>query len=151
MCKDNDYKEVCSVSQLADKLSISRERFYQHLRAGVFPPPIYCPCMKRRPFYTQDLQQQCITIRRTGIGYNGKLVLFYGKRKARKKVNRTMPKEISTELHQRLTKNMKQIGFNVTINDVIEAVKVIHPEGLTINEPDEEIIQTLYSYFKPKG
>jgi predicted DNA-binding transcriptional regulator AlpA len=48
MRQDNEFEAVCSVHEMADKLGLSRPRFYQLLRLDVFPPPIYCPIQNAR-------------------------------------------------------------------------------------------------------
>jgi len=75
MTSDYDLKTVCSVSELAKKLDLSRARFYQLQKKGVFPVPVYCTRTKR-PFYSSALQQKCINIRKTGIGFDGRPVIF---------------------------------------------------------------------------
>ena len=80
MLLDNDFGAVCSVTELAGKIGLSRARFYQLMEKGVFPKPVYCT-RTRRPFYTLDLQQKCIDIRKTGIGYNQQPVVFYSERR----------------------------------------------------------------------
>ena len=74
-CQDNgelsmkvlseDLNAVCSVTELAKTLGLSRARFYQLQKMGIFPMPIYC-IRTRRPFYTPDLRQICVDIRKTG-------------------------------------------------------------------------------------
>jgi hypothetical protein len=64
-----------SVSEMARRLTLSRPRFYELVRAGVFPSPCYCP-HSRRALYPADLQQQCLAIRESNIGSNGQYVLF---------------------------------------------------------------------------
>ena len=42
MLPDYDLKAVCSVTALAKKLGLSRARFYQLQKMGVFCAPVYC-------------------------------------------------------------------------------------------------------------
>ena len=79
MLSNNDFKAVCSVTELAKNLDMSRARFYQLQKVGVFPEPVYCVYTKR-PFYTMGLQEKCLEIRETGIGHNGRPIIFYSKR-----------------------------------------------------------------------
>ena len=53
MLSNNDLKAVCTVTELAKKLDLSRARFYQLLKMGIFPKPAYC-IRTRRPIYTLD-------------------------------------------------------------------------------------------------
>ena len=51
---------------------IERQGFYQLQKKGVFPKPIYSG--PKRPYYPPYLQQKCIEIRKTGIGYKEKAI-----------------------------------------------------------------------------
>jgi hypothetical protein len=64
-----------SVAGMAALVGLSRDRFYDLIRSGIFPPPIY-RIDTRRPFYSPELQEICLSVRRTGRGFNGALVLF---------------------------------------------------------------------------
>jgi hypothetical protein len=149
MQQDNELKAVCSVRQMADKLDLSRPRFYQLLKLGIFPLPVYCPYTKR-PFYPLELQNGCLHIRETGIGQNGKPVLFYSPRKknngkgAQKRENEGLGhiKSFSTSL--------RELGIKVSIIEVQKALKALFPEGLPKNRDDGSIIPDLFRYFKPE-
>jgi len=66
---------ICSVTAMALQVGLSRARFYQLVKAGVFPQPRYSP-RTRRPFYPLDLQKKCLEIRKTGIDLPGQPVVF---------------------------------------------------------------------------
>src|SRR4051812_36648690 len=70
-----------SVSEMARRLTLSRARFYELVRERVFPGPLYC-VHSRRALYTSDLISQCLQVRTTNIGINGRYVLFYQPRAA---------------------------------------------------------------------
>ncbi len=70
-----------SVSEMARRLTLSRGRFYELVREGVFPAPCYC-LHTRRALYPADLVQQCLLIRQTNMGANDRYVLFYRHRSA---------------------------------------------------------------------
>jgi hypothetical protein len=71
-------KAAVSVTAMARKVRLSRARFYQLVRAGAFPPPVY---RGRRPVYTEDLQQVCLEVRRRSLGVNGEPVIFNARRR----------------------------------------------------------------------
>jgi len=75
MLSNNELKAVCSVTEMAGKLGLSRARFYQLQKTGVFPAPVYCVRTKR-PLYPLDLQQECLDTRKTGIGHNGQPIVL---------------------------------------------------------------------------
>ena len=125
MLSDNGLKAVCSVTELAKKLGLSRARFYQLQKMGVFPEPIYCVRTKR-PFYPLDLQQECLSIRKTGIGYDGQPIIFYSSRKNKSGESQNQ----SDHEYEKLTNSLRKMGLNVTRNKVKKAVKTLYPEGL---------------------
>ena len=143
MLSDNDLKAVCTVTELAKKLGLSRARFYQLQNLGVFPKPVYCT-RTRRPFYPLDLQQKCLDTRKTGIGHNGQPVVFYPSRqnKLRKSQNSLDNK------YEELTGILRQMGLNVTYDKVKNAVKALYPEELTQRPVDGSVIRDLFRHFK---
>jgi hypothetical protein len=68
-----------SVSEMARRLTLSRGRFYELVKDGIFPRPLYC-IHSRRALYSPDLQQICLEVRATNVGLNGTYILFYGPR-----------------------------------------------------------------------
>ena len=142
MLSDNDFKAVCSVTEMAKKLGLSRQRFYQLQKMGAFPTPIYC-IRTKRPFYSFDLQQKCIDIRKTGIGHNRQPIVFYTLRKDKSEKSQNQPNSEYKELADIL----KQMGLNVTLNKVKTAVKALYPEGLTQQPVDGTFIRDLFRYF----
>src|SRR6516165_2324493 len=74
----DETKAVVSVSEMARMVGLSRARFYQLQKAGVFPAPSY---QAGRPVYTEDQQQVCLEVRRRNRGIDGRPVLFYSRRR----------------------------------------------------------------------
>ena len=66
---------MISVSDMAKQLKLSRDRFYDLIGAGIFPPPAY-NTSNRRPVYPPELQILCLQVRDTGFGFNGRTVVF---------------------------------------------------------------------------
>ncbi len=139
----DDLKAVCTVTELAKKLGLSRARFYHLQRMGVFPTPIYCTRTKR-PFYPLDLQQKCIDIRKTGIGLNGQLILFYTSRKDK---SLKSPSQLDHKCEE-LADILSQMGLNVARNKVKNAVNVLYPGGLAQCPDEGMVIRDLFRYFK---
>jgi hypothetical protein len=71
-----------TVRQMADDLGFCRDRFYELITAGIFPPPAY-HLQTRRPFYPSELQAVCHRIRSGGTGFGGQTVLFNQTRRSR--------------------------------------------------------------------
>ena len=61
---------VVSVSQMAKRVGLSRSRFYDLVKVGIFPSPVYCLCT-RRPMFLTEQQAECLRVRSTNIGVNG--------------------------------------------------------------------------------
>lgn len=68
-------RAAISVSEMAAMCGLSRSRFYDLMQAGLFPKPVQETPMKR-PVYVRDLIDKCLEIRRTGVGLDGKIVVF---------------------------------------------------------------------------
>jgi hypothetical protein len=74
----NGDKAAVTVTEMARMVRLSRARFYQLVRAGSFPPPVY---QSGRPVYTQELQEVCLEVRRRNLGVNGEPVIFNARRR----------------------------------------------------------------------
>src|ERR1700730_1307482 len=72
-------KAIVTVSEMARMVGLSRARFYQLEKAGIFPPPLY-DVTTRRPIYVEEMQKVCLEVRRRNCGINGKPILFYARR-----------------------------------------------------------------------
>src|SRR3990172_921349 len=72
-------KAIVSVAEMAHMCGLSRARFYQLVKDGVFPPPLY-KLETKRPFFTEEMQEVCLEVRRRNSGINGKPVMFYARR-----------------------------------------------------------------------
>jgi hypothetical protein len=140
---DNNFKAVCSVTAMARQVGLSRARFCQLRKKGVFPEPVYLGEPKR-PFYPLDLQQKCIEIRRTGISYNGQPIIFYTLRekKCKGQVNQSDCK------YEELASTLSKMGLNVALKKVKNAVKILYPEGLTQQPLEGSVIGDMFRYFK---
>jgi hypothetical protein len=109
-------RAVVSVTEMARMLGLSRARFYQLQKAGVFPAPVYS-LSNRRPIYVEELQKMCLEVRRKNFGVNGRPVLFYASRfssGARKPKRKPEAKEACS-----LVQSLRGLGLAVshTINN----------------------------------
>ena len=133
--KDYDLQSICTISQMANKLGLSRARLYQLINDGVFPPPAYC-CLSKKPVYPSRLQEACLEIRKTGIGWKGQLVRFYKHRKKAK----PRPE------HKEVRAILQKMGLSVTSSHVRKASRRL---GLSITSKETingETIQKLFKY-----
>ena len=139
---------VCSITEMAKKVGLSRIRFYQLRQEGVFPEPVPVGCPER-PLYTLELQQKCIEIRKTGISLNGEPIVFNTPRtvKSRKPKRPRKPEEQPEPRHEELAAILRQWKRNVTHIDVKTVVNIIYPEGLEHHPDDGLVLRDLIDYF----
>lgn len=135
-------KAACSVSEMAQLLSLSRSRFYQLLKQGIFPQPLYDVATKW-PFYPHHLQMRCLEIRNTGIGNNRQRILFYTRRK---KGASTTKQHIPQRYHVPINV-LSQIGVKTTLKQLKVALKNLYPEGLQPHINDGVVIRDLIRHW----
>lgn len=121
-------KGFVSVTEMAEICQLSRSRFYTLMEAGVFPRPALHPSSKR-PMYDLQLQRKCLEIRQTGIGADGRPVLFNRKprRIARARPARKPAREKTC--HSELLDALKGLGLATTEQAVAEASATLFPTG----------------------
>ena len=138
---NRDCVAICSVTEMARKLGFSRARLYQLVKKGVFPPPVRSGT--HRAFYPSDLQEECLRIRKTGIGLHGRPVLF-NKRRTRRPARRTQQGQ-----HNELVAALRDMGLKVNAKAVGQAVCDLYPTGLNKSQPPGEVLRDLFRYFHP--
>ncbi|MHC4751807.1 MAG: helix-turn-helix transcriptional regulator [Planctomycetota bacterium] len=143
MLSNSDLKAVSTVTEVAKKLGLSRARFYQLQKTGVFPSPVYC-IRTKRPFYPLELQQKCIEIRKMGIGFNGLPILFNASRKTQSDKS----KNHSDDKCEELVNILRAMRLSVNRNKVRGAIKALYPNGLAKGPIERKIIRDVFRYFK---
>ena len=125
---EGSQRAAVSVSEMASLCQLSRSRFHALVREGIFPRAVQ-PGEGKRPYYTQELIQQCLDIRRTGIGQNGQVVLFNRRtgKKADRKRSTTQPPPAE---HPELVESLRSLGLTVTGQAVAAAVQAVFPGGI---------------------
>lgn len=125
---EGSQRAAVSVSEMASMCQLSRSRFHTLVREGVFPRPVQ-PGEGRRPYYTQELIQQCLDVRKTGIGQNGQVVLF--NRRSGKRAERKRPAaRPATGEHAGLVESLRGLGLTATGETVAAAVQAVFPGGV---------------------
>lgn len=136
-------KPIISIGDMAKALGHSRARFWQLQKAMIYPPPIY-DVRTRRPFYDARLQVVCHEIRESGIGFNGRYILFYSPRKN----NSDKPtRKKSNSKNRELVMTLNNMNLNVNHGEVEEAVKELYPQGFD-NQDTGVVIRELFRFFK---
>lgn len=145
-------KAIVTVSEMARMCGLSRVRFYQLQRAGIFPSPLY-DVTTRRPFYDEEMQKTCLEVRRRNCGVNGKPILFYARRNPLapplpKKAKIQKPK---AEQHTELIDSLQALGLaGVTAAQVGAAVKEVYPQG-TAAVDQAEVVRTVFLHLRGKN
>lgn len=135
-------KEAVSVTGMARMVGLSRARFYQLMREGVFPLPSR-QNETMRPFFSREQQERCLEVRRLNRGVNGQVILFYamrvppsGTHSAQPPMRRSQSRQprvpnqpsrdpIMVELHHGLA----QLGLTVGDRDIRAALVAEYPDG----------------------
>jgi hypothetical protein len=145
-------KSAVSISEMARMVGLSRQRFAQLVKAGVFAAPQVEPETKRK-FYDQLTQQSCLEVRKKNVGINGKVVLFYS---ARNNLTPTKPRRGKVippkqeECHADLVEGLKSLGLtSVTASQMNQAVKQVYPQG-TKNLDHGEVLRGIFLHLKAK-
>ena len=134
-------KAVVSVTEMARMVGLSRTRFYQLKSEGIFPQPKIDE-LSGRPVYDQDLQRQCVHVRRTNCGVNGKPIVFYSRRRdfgtTKVVTPKKAPKPKATAKNAELIAGLKSLGLSaVTTSQVEAALAEVFPQGSAEVDPAE--------------
>lgn len=147
-------KEVVTVAEMGRMCSLSRSRFYGLVREGVMPSPSRNP-ETGRPFYTKVQQEQCLQVRRTNCGVNGKPILFYSVAVHRqepllpkRKTVGMKPKAVRSSagdlIIDDLLHGLEQLGLaDVPRAKLIGILAELHPDGYADAQP-AELLATVF-------
>lgn len=143
-------KAIVTVSEMARMCGLSRARFYQLQKAGIFPPPVY-DLSTRRPIYVEDMQQVCLEVRKRNCGVNGKPVLFYCRGgNPRPLVSKGRKQKPKPEKHAELIDALVDLGISVTAVQVGQAVKELFPTGIEGTD-QAEVVRAVFLRLKEKN
>jgi hypothetical protein len=147
-------KAAVTVSEMARMCGLSRARFYQLQKTGIFPPPLY-DVSTHRPVYDEELQKVCLSVRHRNCGVNGKPILFYARRPPlvhptpkTKRVRAPIPKK---DQHLELIEALHALGLaSVTPAQVGAAMKEVYPQG-TAGVDQAEVVRTVFLHLRRKN
>lgn len=144
---DRPLKVVVTVAEMARMVGLSRARFYQLQREGVFPPPAYS-LATRRPVYVEEQQAAILEARRRNLGVNGRPVLFYarGPSPGRPSKPPRKPQDERTALgrHPTILNAVRGLGLNGTSAGEVDAVvSRLYPAG-TARVAEEDVIRAVF-------
>jgi hypothetical protein len=148
MSAEEPTKAAVSVAEMARMVGLSRARFYQLQKAGVFPQPERDEATGR-PFYTEELQRVCLEVRRRNFGVNGKAILFYARRTPAAPTSRKVQARKQTQ-HAALIDSLQALGLSpVTAAQVAAAVKELYPQG-TSGVDEAEVVRAVFLRLRRK-
>lgn len=143
-----------SVTQMAELLNLSRSRLYQCLDNGIFLKPNYTD-ESHRAYYTAQMAEKNLEVRRSNVGINGKICLFYRQRlepiaKIERKIKPKKPPLVNSG-HDRLTPiidGLRELGLTAVNQQQLKPIITeLYPGG--IEDLDRgEVIRTLYLSIK---
>jgi hypothetical protein len=140
-------KAAVSVTTMARTVGLSRSRFYDYIKRGVFPWPLYSLATKR-PFFAADMQSEILAVRQTGIGTNGEYVLFYERREGIAEAKPQPIRRRSTENH---LEALRSLGLSIISQAQVEgAMAKLFPGGISGIE-EAAVIRTLYRHLRHPG
>lgn len=127
-------KTVVSVAEMARMVGLSRARFYQLVKEGIFPAPVY-DVATRRPYFNEEMQEVCIEVKRRNCGVNGKPILFYAARhplgQRPKPVKRPKAEPKQKSQYSDLLDGLRALGLeSITVAQVEPVVKELFPTGI---------------------
>jgi hypothetical protein len=109
---DSPLRAVYSVTDTARACGLSRARFYELIKDGIMPHPVY-EITTRRPLYPAELHDLCLRVRKTYVGIDGQYVLFYERR----------PNEPAPSQPTRAT--TRSCKSNAEMNEIIEHLRAL--------------------------
>ena len=121
-------KVAVTVAEMARMLNLSRQRLHQ-LIGSAFPYPVY-NIKTRRPYYTEELQRDCLEVRRRNCGVDGKVILFYA-RGGNPSPTKRIKQSKNGAAHIAILDAVKALGLVSATADQVEAsIKVLFPQGV---------------------
>jgi hypothetical protein len=148
-------RAAVSVSEMAAMCDLSRSRFYSLMAAGLSPAPVQESPMKR-PVYVRELIEKCLEIRRTGVGLDGRIVVFNRKRMERSVHRQSQKRPAAATTPQDspnadLIVGLRSLGlFDVSDSQVRSVVRELYPEGRNGHDLGE-VIRAVFLHLKKQG
>lgn len=136
-------KAAVSVTEMARMVGLSRARFYQLVRKGIFPPADQDTATKR-PCYLEEKQRQILEARRRNCGVDGKPILFYcrrndaGQKRSASRPNIGKLKEVAKK-YTELIDGLAALNVMATVAQVEPLVNELFPSGTDGVDPGEVI------------
>ncbi len=148
-------KAAICIKEMAGLVGLSRQRFMQLVKVGVFPTPLRDE-QTGRPYYTDELQAVCLDVRRRNCGINGKVVMFYARRPASptptsRPNSVKSPKPATRDLHADIVAGLHGLGLvTATGAQVADAVTELFPRGTEATDPSH-VLRVIFLHLRGKN
>jgi hypothetical protein len=133
---------------MSKMVGLSRQRFGQLVKEGVFPPPDH-DAATGRPFFNAEKQQQCLLVRQTNTGINGRPILFYSKR-CDAGIKRGKSQATTPKVDAAIVQQLRQLGIALTVRDIEGAMAAVFPDGIK-EVAHESVVKSLFLHFRRKN
>lgn len=152
MTDNKPSQSYLSCTDVARRLGLSRQRFWQLRRDGVFPQPLIDE-ESGRQFYTAEQVELCLDLRKRNVGLNGRVVLYYSPRQLTNVSTPTKKKSKQKPTAARnlaIIESLKALGLiGVTDAQVEVAMKELFPIGKSL--PDHgELVRNIFLHIQRK-
>ena len=154
MTDSNKSQTYLSCAAVARRLGLSRQRFWQLRRDGVFPEP-QIDAETGRSYYSEEQLELCLDLRKRNVGMNGKIVLFYSARSTssvpKPKATKSKSNHKTASRHAEIIDALRGLGLT-TVNDaqVDEAIATVFPGG-TNGIDQSEMIRGIFLHLQRKN
>lgn len=145
---ESNLKAVVSVSEIARMTGLSRSHFHALMKSGVMPKPVYC-LHTRRPMFTRELQQECLLVKETNIGIDGRYVCFYAPRQRDIPPQRNNRRQRPVvEQHVELLNGLRSLGLSdVSDSKVDAALRHCFPQGVNGTD-DGQVLRAVWQHLR---
>jgi hypothetical protein len=152
-------KAAICIKEMASLVGLSRQRFMQLVKSGVFPAPLKDE-VTGRPYFTDEMQTVCLDVRRRNCGVNGQVIMFYARRttsptlpprpKNVKPPKSPKPKSSTTDHHADIVAGLHGLGLTVTGDQVAQAVTELFPKGIGSSDTGS-VIRAVFLHIRGKN
>jgi len=153
MTAANSDREFMSVTEMSERLGMSRSNLYTLIDRGVFLPPIYLTS-NRQPIYSRSVAERNLLVRNTGLAINGQPIKFYRRRGVHgssqnhrttnrsngQRRTRTRPGSILPTL----VADLKSLGLSTVTEDAATAALTELFPGGTDGVAEGDVIRAIY-------
>jgi hypothetical protein len=148
---DLSEKAAVSVSEAAARCGLSRTHFHALVKNGVMPPPCY-DLKTRKPFYTRELLDECLRIRRTNVSFDGRICLFYQRRQpsgpGRQPLASRRSSVAAPAPHAELIEGLRAMGLgSVSDGRIDDGLRICFPNGVG-STSEGEVLRSLWQHLR---